>query len=419
MQMNYDFDVVVCGAGPAGAAASLFLSEKGVRHLVIDQSVFPRTKVCGDGITPVCLTILEQVIPGIKEKFMSHQKVKKINRLRLYSLNGKFADLDTKDYVPEHKNHLFTVSRYAFDHYLTEALQQKPEATFWQNTKLLDYDLKADGVLLKLQTNGETKNILCKIAIAADGDRSIFRKRIIRTAIDRSQMVAAIRTYYKNVTPVAQNDQYEVFALEEVLPGYFWIFPMSDGSFNVGLGITSDVIQQKKINLRKLMNELLTTHPLLKDRFANAEMLHAIEGSGLPIMLEKEPQLSDERILLTGDAGALADPITGEGIGPGLISGKYAAVIASEALIMNDFSAAFLHKYDEILHQKITRPYELRIKLFDWFIKQPYRINWLIWAAPKLGWIRNFFANSVNGKFEYRDITNPKKWGKIFGGYPR
>jgi flavin-dependent dehydrogenase len=292
-------------------------------------------------------------------------------------------------------------------------LKQKPQATFWENTKLTGYSMEPDGVRLKLNRNGVPIEIFTKMVIAADGDRSPFRKSIYSTAIDRKQMVAAVRTYYKNVTPVSTNDLYEIYALKEVLPGYFWIFPMADGTHNVGLGITSDVIQEKKINLRKLMEELIATHPLLKDRFAKAEKIHSIEGSGLPIMMETEPRLSDDRIVLTGDAASLADPISGEGIGPGIVSGKYAAVIAAEAIKANDFSAAFLKKYDTTIHEKVTRAYEIRIKLFDWFLKQPWRINAIVWAAPKLGWIRNFLANAANGHIGVQDLKGNRLWKKL------
>jgi flavin-dependent dehydrogenase len=235
------------------------------------------------------------------------------------------------------------------------------------------------------------------------------------TAIERKNMVAAIRTYYKGVKKEGDNNHYEVFAYPEVLPGYFWIFPMADGTFNVGLGVTSDVIQQKKLNLRKLMEELIAKYPYLSERFKNAEMIQAVEGSGLPIMLEKEPKLSDDRILLTGDAASIADPISGEGIGPGIVTGKYAALVAIDAVRANDFSAAYLTRYDKIIHQKITNAYELRIRLFDWFIKHPWKINWLVWLAPKAGFIRNFFNNAANMRFSLKDIKNPLHWGRIFG----
>ncbi len=412
--MEYNFDVVVCGAGPAGATASLFLSQQGIRHLVFDLSTFPRPKVCGDGITPMCTSVLQQVIPGIQKDFDEKSQVKRINSLRLFGMNAKYADLKTGDFFPEEKNKIYTVSRYVFDDYLVQHVKQSPEAICWENTKLTGYSMEKEGVRLHLQQNGSQVEVFAKMVIAADGDRSLFRKSIYSTAIDRKQMVAAVRTYYKNVIPVSRNDLYEVYMLKEVLPGYFWIFPMADGTHNVGLGITSDVIQEKKINLRKLMEELIATHPLLKNRFANAQKIHSIEGSGLPIMMETEPRLSDSRILLTGDAASLADPISGEGIGPGIVSGKYAAVIAAEAIRANDFSAAFLKKYDAIIHQKITRAYEIRIRLFEWFINHPWRFNLLVWIGPKLGWVRNFFANAVKGDVGVDDLKRFSIWKKFF-----
>jgi hypothetical protein len=76
---------VVCSAGPAGAAASLFLCKQGQSHLLVDKSSFPRTKVCGDGITQVCLTMLEQVIPDIKNHFArSSATIHPIKGFRLF-----------------------------------------------------------------------------------------------------------------------------------------------------------------------------------------------------------------------------------------------------------------------------------------------------------------------------------------------
>lgn len=413
--MVYDYDVVVCGAGPAGASASLFLSQQGISHLVIDKSIFPRPKVCGDGLTPCCFTLLEQVIPDIKAEFSNRADMKRIKGVRLYSNNGKHADLLSKDFVKEEKDHVYTVSRTIFDDFLVKKLVTRPEATFWSNTHLQDYTLEENGIQLTLKKDNQPVTIHTKLMIAADGDRSLARKRAFGTNIERKEMVAAIRTYYRNVLPADNNDLYEVYALKEVLPGYLWVFPMADGTYNVGLGITSDIIQEKKLNLRNLLTNILATHPSFAERFKDAEMVKSIEGSGLPLMMETEPILSTERILLTGDAGSLADPISGEGIGPGIVSGKYAALTAASAVRANDFSMEMLRGYDRVMHQKITKKYELRIQLFDWFIKHPWKIEWIVWATTRIGWVRNFFANSMNNYFTYSEILNPLRWKNIFG----
>ncbi len=409
-----DYDVVICGAGPSGATASLFLSQSGIRHLIIDQSVFPRPKVCGDSITPLCFTILQQVIPDIHNHFAEKLQVRKINKIRVYSFNQRFADLNLSDFVAKEKNLFYTVSRYVLDEFLVQQVRQRPEAILWENSKFEDYNVTAEGVTMQIVKDGHPIQISTKMIIAADGARSVFRKNIFRRPIDRKQMAAVIRTYYKDVKPSGKCNMFELYIFENVMPGYFWIFPMADGTYNVGLGITSDVIQSKRINLRKLMDELIIHHPLLKDRFENATRVHPIGGAELPFLTESEPKLSDTRILLAGDAGSLADPVSGEGIGPGIVSGKYAALTAVQALKANDFSASFLQKYDVTIHDKITRAYAIRISLFDWFTKYPWRINTLIRVYPKIRWIRNLLANLIFTRFRFSDIKSLMIFKKLF-----
>lgn len=409
-----DYDVVICGAGPTGATASLFLSQSGIRHLIIDQYVFPRPKICGDSITPLCFTILQQVIPDIQNHFAEKLQVKKIDKIRVYSFNQKFADLNLSDLVAEEKNLFYTVSRFVLDDFLVHQVRQRPEAIIWENSKLEDFNVSGDGVTLQILKEGHPIQISTKMIIAADGARSIFRKNIFKKPIDRKQMAAVIRTYYKDVTPAGKCNMFELYIFENVMPGYFWIFPMADGTYNVGLGITSDVIQSKKINLRKLMDELIINHPLLKDRFKNATRVHPIGGAELPFLTESEPKVSDTRILLAGDAGSLADPVSGEGIGPGIVSGKYAAFAAVQALTADDFSASFLQKYDVTIHDKITRAYAIRISLFEWFTKYPWRINSLIRVYPKIRWIRNLLANLIFTRFRFRDIKSLITLKKLF-----
>ena len=54
-------DVVIVGAGPAGSAAAAFLAREGVEVLVVDRAVFPRDKVCGDGLTPRAVAVLRRL----------------------------------------------------------------------------------------------------------------------------------------------------------------------------------------------------------------------------------------------------------------------------------------------------------------------------------------------------------------------
>jgi flavin-dependent dehydrogenase len=60
--------VCIIGAGPGGATAALQLAQLGIECIVVDKAVFPRDKVCGDGLSGKVLTLLERIDKGIGER---------------------------------------------------------------------------------------------------------------------------------------------------------------------------------------------------------------------------------------------------------------------------------------------------------------------------------------------------------------
>ena len=61
------YDVIVCGAGPAGSVAATVLARGGARVLMLDRARFPRDKLCGDTINPGALAVLRRL--GLAEEF--------------------------------------------------------------------------------------------------------------------------------------------------------------------------------------------------------------------------------------------------------------------------------------------------------------------------------------------------------------
>ena len=92
---------------------------------------------------------------------------------------------------------------------------------------------------------------------------------------------------------------------------------MADGTCNVGLGMRSDRVSKGKVNLKKELDRIIQEHPQFKDRFQQAEALEMPKGWGLP-MGSKQQTIAGDGFLLLGDAAALIDPFTGEGIGNGM-----------------------------------------------------------------------------------------------------
>ena len=181
-------------------------------------------------------------------------------------------------------------------------------------------------------------------------------------------------------------------------PGYFWIFPLANGMANVGMGMLSSAVSSQKANLKQMMQEIIDTHPVIKERFKNATLHGKVEGWGLPLGSKKR-NLSGERFLLTGDAGSLIDPFTGEGIGNAMVSGLVASRQIKAALEANDFSAEFLRSYDAALYKKLWA--ELKLSHYLQILSaRPWLFNFVIRKASRSKELRE----TISCMFENVDI---------------
>jgi flavin-dependent dehydrogenase len=209
-----------------------------------------------------------------------------------------------------------------FDHFLIQEVKSGPNIDFREETEIIRYEKTETGYLLH-RKDGEI-GFNCRLLLVADGAHSAFARKQAGLAKDPAHHAASVRAYYKGVKGLESGNLIELHFLKNILPGYFWIFPLPDGRANVGLGIRSDVVSKKRINLRKEFEALMQNHPALRERFAEAELEGLIEGYGLPLGSKQRP-ISGDHYMLLGDAGHLIDPLTGEGIGNAFYSGIIAA----------------------------------------------------------------------------------------------
>jgi flavin-dependent dehydrogenase len=235
------------------------------------------------------------------------------------------------------------------------------------------YTLESDGYLISGSDGFQLK---CDLVILANGAHSSFTREIAKIKMEPKHYVAGIRAYYKNVSGANADNFIELHFIKNMLPGYFWIFPLPNGEANVGVGMLSDVARRKKVNLKNELQDIINNDPIIRERFKNATLIGTVDGYGLPLG-SKQRVISGERYLLTGDAAFLIDPFTGEGIGNALYSGRIAANQAAKALEANDFSAAALAAYDKEVY-RVMGP-ELRIShRLQKLVKYPWLFNLLV-----------------------------------------
>ncbi|MBR9997654.1 MAG: hypothetical protein KFF73_01725, partial [Cyclobacteriaceae bacterium] len=188
--------------------------------------------------------------------------------------------------------------------------------------------------------------------ILATGSIRTLCRQLTGGKINKRQYATGIRAYFENVEGWNEHAYIELHFLKDLAPGYLWIFPLPGNVANVGLGLRTDTLSRRGIDLKETFYNLLHQHAYFKNRFREARQLGDVKG--FPLALGGDfKSLSGDRFLLAGDSGHLIEPLFGEGIGHAMYSGKFAAEHAMEALAKDDFTAVFNKSYDRKVYAKL------------------------------------------------------------------
>jgi menaquinone-9 beta-reductase len=402
--------ICILGAGPGGAATALRLAQLGIPSVLVDKAQFPRDKICGDGMTGRTVVLLNRIDPDIINHFektnlqvdswgvtiwLDNKKEFKIPFSRGYNKKT--------DKIP-----CFVSKRFEFDNFLIEKVKQQPLIQFHENINI-DTHERIEGGWILGSKKGDFK-IKATLVIAANGANSPFTRHVANIAVDPKHNIAAVRAYYKNVGACDPDNYIEIHFIKNCLPGYLWIFPLPNGEANVGLGILSSIISEKKINLKKTFLDIIENRPDLKERFKNAELMNDIVGFPLPVG-SKRRILSGDNYMLVGDAACLIDPLTGEGIGNAIYSGFIAAEQAEKCLKANNYSTAFLKDYDTRVWRVMGTELNLSYKL-QRLGKYPTIFNLFFWVTSKNIQISELVNDMFNDIDVRKRILNPIFWLK-------
>ena len=339
------YDVIVLGGGPAGAVAAMYLHKLGKKVLLLDKAKFPRDKVCGDAQGRKAARIMKEL--GIYEEY-ERLPGQKIYGITLSSPNGTQMHLDVAERSEPAPGYVHT--RMVFDNFLFQSAQKFGIETREFNATDVIIDKGYVKGIVGINENSEKEEIRANLVLAADGANSVVAIKLGLNRNPDEHHIVALRAYYKNVK--GMTDRIEIHLVKTLIPGYFWIFPLPNGEANVGLGMVKKDMQKKKIDLRKAIIKEIEENPLFKERFADATLEGQIVGWNLPVA-SYHRKCYGNGFMLLGDAASLIDPLSGEGVGFAMISGRTAAMIAAEAIERSDFSEKFLKKYDQDLWNEI------------------------------------------------------------------
>ena len=405
--------VIIIGAGPAGAGTSFFLSKEQVPHIVIEKDIFPRDKVCGDACSGKTALVINRANPDWLTEILIDQKSFLPSwGITFVAPNGKALDIPfSAKRTKETKAPGFTVPRLDFDNFLFQKMPSK-YCTIYQDAKVNAIDSSQSRVTVSITHDGTDYEISAPVIVGADGDKSMVRKKYLSENTAPKTYAVGLRGYYEGVTGMHTDNFIELHFLPEMLPGYLWIFPLPNGMANVGVGILSERIREKKINLREQMLFAIKNNPQIAPRFANARLVDKIQGWGLPLAMQRQP-LSGDNFMLTGDAACLIDPFSGEGIGNAMYSGMLAAAAIKQAIGQNNYSAAFLKEtYDNVVYKRLGDELKISATL-QRLCKYPWLFNFVVNKAYKSPALRNTISCMFTDMDLREQLSNPSFYFKI------
>lgn len=374
--------ILIIGAGPGGATAALQLAKLGINCTIVDKAIFPRDKICGDGLSAKVVSLMQRIDAGMMTDFAA------LKNENLPSWGIKFVAPNGYNLeIPFHQNYKITddlpagyvSKRIDFDNFLVNQIRNNPNIELIENLALTDFEKTKNGYIFT--NKDKSVSIETDLVLIANGANSQFSKQIGGIERERKHYCAGVRAYYKNVKENHEYGFIELHFFKSLLPGYFWIFPLPNGFSNVGVVMDSQKISDKKINLKKEMLRLIEEEPSLKARFSEATLETKIEGWGLPIG-SKRRKVSGENFMLVGDAAYFVDPFSGEGIGNAMYSGMYAANQVKRCLEKNDFSADFMLQYDTDIYRVLGQEFKLSRKLQQ-LLNYPFLFNTFAKLANK------------------------------------
>jgi geranylgeranyl reductase family protein len=307
------WDLVIVGAGPAGASAALAAlhADPSLKVLLLDRSDFPRDKSCGDGIAPHCFEKLASIgVAGVEDGWTP------LTELELARGDQSVARPMARP--------VYVIPRQAFDARLVErAVQRGAEL---RRTKIVSIEPGSprnvsNGTVSFENSSYETVlngTISARIVVGADGAHSVVRSEL---GLPYGRRALAIRGYAP--TPRARRGTQVIRYGDRRQPAYAWAFDRGDGLSNIGYGELLPTDDQSPPSRALLLDQLEELLP----GYEGTEWM----GHHLPLSGFRWPQ-PDGALLLAGDAAGLINPMTGEGIYYAIATGISAGRSAVAAL---------------------------------------------------------------------------------------
>lgn len=306
--MDWDYDVIVVGAGPGGATAARFCTQAGLKTLLVEKEQLPRYKPCGGCLSLKAVRLLDFDFSPVIENTIYEAKF-------TYCLKDPF-------FIKSKEPIAFMVMRDRFDQFLIEKAQEKG-ARILEGERVIRVAEGDDRVEVELANGGR---FCCEYLIGADGPQSIIARSLSLSPLKGNGNGIGVESEIplKSIIDFPKDDLHLIHLDFGGVPnGYGWVFPKREW---LSIGIGGMFREGKKTNPRQYFFTFIRGLNYLHEG-----KTERIVGHPLPYFYDEGQRVSRGRSLIVGDAAHVMDPLIGEGIYYALRSG----MLAAEAIIQS------------------------------------------------------------------------------------
>lgn len=346
--MSQVYDAIIVGAGPGGSALATSLARSGLGVLLLDMQAFPRDKTCGDALSPAAVKILRQL--GQADLLLRSGR-----RIDGVVMTTPGREIIQAPIIPpaDQGEPVFVIKRVKLDDNLRR-LAIHAGCEFMDTIRITAvHDTGTTEPFVVGQMRGKRMSLRGRVIILAVG-ANVGLLRGLGLLPKQVEFAHAARIYFEGLTSMDHQIQLRFDGVP--LPGYGWIFPLSNTSANVGAGVV-DRRKGASGSVSSVLEGFLK-HPPVADLLSGGRRQGPVRSYPLRADFHHSP-VRRGRLLLIGEAAGLVNPFTGEGIDYALESAMIASESLRDCFTTGDFSEQTLSRYDQALRARFQRYFVL------------------------------------------------------------